>query len=375
MTIAYYNEYDKNAAAWLRELIKQGLIADGVVDERSIIDVQANELVGFSQYHFFAGIGGWSYALRLAGWADTRPVWTASLPCQPFSVAGNQKGKDDARHLLPHFLELVKECRPNTIIGEQVEGAIKHGWLDDLQSTMEAEDYAVGSIVLGAHSGGAPHIRQRLYWIANRVEKTLGNTAGAELERGARQGVQGCGDGLASSGYHVGTTDTLNTRPQGRLSGRKDSQREAIYRYIRRDGAVNGLGNSNSNGHTSSEKQGRNEPSVLSNKKRKNSTSESERTGPSKALSPNWSDVEWIYCRDNKYRPILRWLKPVIRTIKSSVSTVANGLPAGVVHSGDNSTPINANETQEARIMRLVGYGNAIVPQVAAEFIKAFMGV
>ena len=121
---AYYNEFDPKAAQWLRQLIKNGVIADGEVDERSIIDVQADDLRGFTQHHFFAGIGGWSYALRLAGWDDTRPVCTASLPCQPFSVAGSQKGIDDERHLLPHFIELVKQCNFQTIFGEQVPGAI-----------------------------------------------------------------------------------------------------------------------------------------------------------------------------------------------------------------------------------------------------------
>jgi hypothetical protein len=89
---AYYNEIDPKAAAWLRELIKQGHIADGVVDERSIVDVSPDELRGFTQCHFFAGIGVWSYALRSAGWADDRPVWTGSCPCQPFSSAGRRGG-------------------------------------------------------------------------------------------------------------------------------------------------------------------------------------------------------------------------------------------------------------------------------------------
>jgi hypothetical protein len=57
---AYYNEIDSFAAAWLRELIKAGLIADGEVDERSIADVRPDDLRGFTQCHFFAGIGGWS---------------------------------------------------------------------------------------------------------------------------------------------------------------------------------------------------------------------------------------------------------------------------------------------------------------------------
>ena len=89
---AYYNEFDPFAAAWLRGLIKTGQIAAGDVDERSITEVTADDVRGYTQCHFFAGIGGWSYALRLAGWPDTRPVWTGSCPCQPFSHAGKSGG-------------------------------------------------------------------------------------------------------------------------------------------------------------------------------------------------------------------------------------------------------------------------------------------
>ena len=168
---AYYNEFDPKAAAWLRELINMDCIADGFVDERSILEVTPEDLEGYTQHHFFAGIGGWSAALKDAGWSDDEPVWTASLPCQPFSVAGNQKGKNDERHLLPHFLDLVKKCKPDIIFGEQVEGAIKHEWLDDLQTNMEAEDYTVGHCVLGAHSVNAAHIRKRLFWVADSEDR------------------------------------------------------------------------------------------------------------------------------------------------------------------------------------------------------------
>jgi site-specific DNA-cytosine methylase len=124
---AYYNENEPYAAQWLRNLIYAGHIAPGYVDERSIIEVQASDLTGFTQCHFFAGLGGWSYALRLAGWADDRPVWTGSCPCQPFSVAGKQEGFSDKRHLWPEFKRLIGECGPSVVFGEQVAAAGKVG--------------------------------------------------------------------------------------------------------------------------------------------------------------------------------------------------------------------------------------------------------
>jgi site-specific DNA-cytosine methylase len=133
----YYNEWDSFAADWLRELIKDGLIPDGEVDNRSIADVRPEDLKGFTQCHFFAGIGGWSRALQLAGWSSDRPVWTGSPPCQSFSTAGKGKGKDDERHLWPVFFNLIRECQPPTVFGEQVAAAIRYGWLDDLQTDFE----------------------------------------------------------------------------------------------------------------------------------------------------------------------------------------------------------------------------------------------
>jgi DNA (cytosine-5)-methyltransferase 1 len=162
---AYYNEIDPKAAAWLRELIKQGHIADGVVDERSIVDVSPDELRGFTQCHFFAGIGVWSYALRSAGWADDRPVWTGSCPCQPFSAAGARGGFDDQRHLWPHWHHLISQCRPSVVFGEQVASKDGLGWLDLVHADMEATGYAFGAADLCAAGVGAPHIRQRLWFV------------------------------------------------------------------------------------------------------------------------------------------------------------------------------------------------------------------
>ena len=162
---AYYNEFDPKAAAWLRELIKGGHIADGEVDTRSIEDIAPNDLNGFTQHHFFAGIGGWSYALRLANWPDNKPAWTGSCPCQPFSVAGKGDGFNDERHLWPAFHWLIKQYRPNVIFGEQVANALP--WLDLVSTDLEGEGYTVGAAIIGAHSVGAPHMRQRLYWMAD----------------------------------------------------------------------------------------------------------------------------------------------------------------------------------------------------------------
>jgi DNA (cytosine-5)-methyltransferase 1 len=163
---AYYNEIDPYAAQWLRNLIDEGLIPAGDVDERDIRLVRPDDLSSYTQCHFFAGIAGWSLALRLAGWADDRPVWTGSCPCQPFSAAGKGQASGDERHLWPVWFELIRACRPATIFGEQVEAAIGWGWLDLVYSDLEQEGYAVGAAVLPAASVGAPHVRNRLWFTA-----------------------------------------------------------------------------------------------------------------------------------------------------------------------------------------------------------------
>lgn len=150
----------------LRQLIKDGLIAAGDVDERSIADVLPSDVQGYTQCHFFAGIGGWSVALRLAGWPNDKPVWTGSCPCQPFSTAGKQKGKDDIRHLWPEWFRLISQCQPATIFGEQVAGAIAYGWWDDAAANMESQNYACGAAVLPACSIGTLHRRERLWFTA-----------------------------------------------------------------------------------------------------------------------------------------------------------------------------------------------------------------
>jgi DNA (cytosine-5)-methyltransferase 1 len=168
---AYYNEIEPYAAQWLRNLIAAGHIAAGDVDERSIIDVRPADLAGYTQCHFFAGIGGWSLALRLAGWPDDRPVWTGSCPCQPFSTGntahGGAKGQGDVRHLWPSFFSIIRECAPPIVFGEQVVSAIGWGWYDELCWDMEEVGYACAAAVVPACAVEARHERKRLIWLAD----------------------------------------------------------------------------------------------------------------------------------------------------------------------------------------------------------------
>lgn len=163
----YYNEIDPHAAAWLRELIKAGHIPAGDVDERSIEDVRPDELRGYVQCHFFAGIGGWSHALDLAGWPRDRPVWTGSCPCQPFSAAGKGAGFEDERHLWPAWQHLIAQCRPSVVFGEQVEGPASRAWLDLVCSDLEGLGYSFGAAVIPASSIGAPQLRHRTWFVAD----------------------------------------------------------------------------------------------------------------------------------------------------------------------------------------------------------------
>ena len=150
---AYYNEIEPFAAAWLKELIAKGQLPDGDIDTRSIEDVQPGDLAGYSDCHFFAGIGGWAYALRLAG-VEGRGIWTGSCPCQPFSVAGKGKGTDDERHLWPEFYRLISQCQPAKVFGEQVASPLGRSWLASVFADLEDVGYKSGGPVAEAGGNG-----------------------------------------------------------------------------------------------------------------------------------------------------------------------------------------------------------------------------
>ena len=239
MSQAYYNEWDHNAAAWLRELCWAGEIPWGDVDETSISDVKdVPERVA----HFFAGIGGWPLALRLAGWPEDEEVWTGSCPCQPFSSAGKGKGTADERHLWPEFLRLISKCRPATVFGEQVASKAGRKWLAGVRADLEALGYAVGAADLCAAGVGAPHIRQRLYWAAKRLPDPM--RSGRPPRR------EGAGDGQVAGG---GGVDGLGDGKRDRRDKGLDAR--AAAKGLGDGCAVGRLGNGNGNGNETDPKR------------------------------------------------------------------------------------------------------------------------
>ena len=357
---AYYNEIEPYAAQWLRNLIAKGMIADGEVDTRSIVDVQPVDLRGFTQCHFFAGIGGWSHALRLAEWPDDRSVWTGSCPCQPFSVAGKGAGTDDPRHLWPHFHRLIAACRPPVVMGEQVAGKAGYGWFDGVRSDLEGIGYSSRAVDIPALAVNAPHIRQRLYWVATDLEnadcwhgkcgqvgqpieicstesgagsdnyvsgrRSLINMADADQGGRGRRPRDGDGerDGQAR-GRHEG-----HRQPAGGGEDRLDVAHPGDDRTRRDVGAIGDGGWSTLDAGAESLRQTNGQGSA----------------GGSDARSVSdgsfWSDAIWLTGSDGKSRRV----EPSIPLLAYGVSN---------------------------RVGRLRAYGNAIVPPLAAEVIKAFM--
>ncbi len=203
----FYNDNEPFIALWLAELVKDGHLPEGDLENRSIKEIDPAALHDYTHCHFFAGIGGWPLALTLAGWPTDRQVWTMSCPCQPFSAAGKRLGTADSRHLWPDALRLIAECRPATIFGEQVASKDGRLWLAGVRADLEALGYAVGAADLCAAGVGAPHIRQRLFWVAES------------------QGEQHDGRGNAWAGRREfaddsGLGDADDSRPQGRLERR-----------------------------------------------------------------------------------------------------------------------------------------------------------
>ena len=272
--MVYYNEIDTYAAQWLRNLIEAGHIAKGDVDTRSIVDVQPEDLKGYKQCHFFAGIGVWSYALRQAGWSDDREVWTGSCPCQPFSSAGKGKGFDDERHLWPEMFRLIAACKPSVVFGEQVASKDGLSWLDSVQADLEGANYSSAAADLCAAGVGAPHIRQRLYWVANSSStgyKTQPTKQFQSIEESETNAA-------STSSRFDRMADTDRPRQPSDLWGGKGGVSPETWNNFRR-GCENGIN----------------------------------------ATNGFWREADWLYCQDGKRRPVEPGTFPLAHGITSKV--------------------------------------------------------
>lgn len=307
---AYYNEFDPYAAQWLRNLIAAGHIAPGIVDERSIEDVTPADLAGFTQCHFFAGVGVWSLALRKAGWPDDRPVWTGSCPCQPFSAAGAGAGFADPRHLWPSFAWLIKQCKPPVVFGEQVASKAVEPWVDLVHADLEALGYAFGAVAFPSAGVGAPHIRDRLYWMANAD----GARSFPSPLAGVHRGEDGAGSwhGELERPSSVGGLGHADSEPAGRNAGAAHAAQ-----------TQHGPQRCNSNGPGDAGE-------LLVH------------TNPAGPVNGLWSDADWIFCRDGKWRPV-----------EPGTFPLAHGA--------------------SSRVGRLRAYGNAINAEAATQFIAAYL--
>ena len=315
---AYYNDVDPFVCQWVRNLIKAGLITPGDVDERPIEDVQATDLGGYDRCHFFCGIAIWDHALNQSGWGDS-PVWTGSCPCQPFSCAGKQLGTADKRHLWPAWFRLIRECRPEQLFGEQVAGPAALAWLDLVSADLEDAGYAVGAADLCAAGCGAPHIRQRLYWMAHAAnDGQLGPT------------IKGSASTPASAGR-----SEWNAQEHDRESARRcdaDRLADSTPGGQRIDGGTPG----DARHAPQCEPVGGMEHAA------------SEQVGiPGRAREPRssgfWTDAAWLPCSDGKARPV-----------EPGTFPLAHGI-AG-------------------RVGKLRAYGNALCAPVAQAFVEAVMG-
>lgn len=336
----YVNEIDPYCAQWLQNLMDAGVLPPGHIDTRSIEDVTPNDLAGYTQCHFFAGLGGWIYALDLAGWPRDRPVWTGSCPCQPFSAAGKGAGFADERHLWPAWQHLIAQRKPATVFGEQVASKGADAWVDLVHADLEGMGYAFGCVPFPAAGVGAPHIRDRNYWVAH--------ADGARLEGWGVPGERADQLAAGSGGVAGGVADSNGRECDGVAVMRRDERdgpdagwpqggRGAAAcggsfrvdntpgaRYV---GAIEGPeGNPRHEARVRLLGEGRGQ-------------ARNEQSGP---LHSFWRTADWLGCTDGKWRPV-----------EPGTFPLAHGIPG--------------------RVGRLRAYGNSINAKAGEVFIRAVM--
>lgn len=328
-----YNEIAPYPAQWIRNLVEAGHIAPGRVVETSIVGLVPQDVQYDTQAHFFAGIGVWSAAARAAGWPDAAELWSGSCPCQPFSSAGRKRGIEDVRHLWPEWYRLILACRPPVIVGEQVASPDGLGWLDVVFADLEKAGYTVRAFDLCAAGVGAPHLRQRLYFVAVTDGERL---EGVRLHLRQRRSLQAMLEACGSGEFGL-VGDAVEIEHEGR-SGIPESILPGSSGDTRLVGDASGEG-SRRHARAVLSAQGECEGQRFSTRDLP------DELGASGATGGFWGDAEWLACRDAKLRPVEPGTFPLV-----------DGSPS---------------ELGRDRAARIAGAGNAIVRPLAQIFLEA----
>lgn len=327
----------------------------------------------------FEGIGGFSLAARWAGWetvawceidqfcqnvlkhhfpeatghtdikttdftqyANKIDIITGGFPCQPYSMAGKRKGKEDDRHLWPEMLRAIREVKPRWVVGENVYGLVNWNGgvvFDEVQSDLEAEGYEVWAVILPAAAVNAPHRRDRIWIIAH-----------SKSEQGERMQFKQREFSNKKQGEFRGNNSWMGNRP----NTNPDS-----YGQQRFD---NNAKNTECNG-------------CLCGEFSEGCTCEREQRNTCTG------DNEWIFGKegvitDNK-RKRHAWKE--YRETESGINTKndtrirwANFPTQSPICSGDDGIPdrLDGITFPKWRNESIKAYGNAIVPQVAYELFK-----
>ena len=171
-------------------------------------------------------------------------VICGGYPCQPFSVAGRQKGEEDPRHLWPEYFRLIRELRPSYVIGENVGGHIRLG-LDSVLEDLDSENYTVRCFSVEAASLGAPHRRERIFWIAENMADSYPGFSELTDEE-----IQAGWHSLNGSGSGFDVSDAQFKGLEGRSRDNRGGGREvlsgiehdghSVRRQVRRTGGEDG---------------------------------------------------------------------------------------------------------------------------------------
>jgi DNA (cytosine-5)-methyltransferase 1 len=267
-------------------------------------------------------------------YANKIDILTGGFPCQPYSMAGKRKGKEDERHLWPEMLRAIREIKPKYIVGENVFGLLNwNGGMvfDEVHSDLESEGYEVQAVVIPAAAVNAPHGRDRVWFVATNTTNNGYQNGCEETRRKVGSSKQRRMQQFEGMGIQRNATNT-KFKSEGSDRGTNDE----TQRNIRRGNEGDVFGTLRSDGNAS------------------NSNSTSTQCGNCEATE-RWKDQGG---RIESLGFNMEWEK---FPTQSPICGGDDGLP----------TELDGITFSKWRNESIKAYGNAIVPQVAYEIFKA----